>query len=479
MHRTIPRTLRVVTVAALAAAGPLAATGDAAIQVFTSSQPFTVPAGVTSLTVEAVGGRGGNLGGYGARVTGGVAVTPGESLSVVVAGNGEVGLAGSGGGGAVPFGSFAGGGGGASQLSRAGQPLVVAAGGGGAGGDSIPGFPGDGGPAGAAGQPGSTALGVAGGGGGGAGGSAAAGTPGTAGPAPAGCSGGAPGTSDAGPGQGGSGGQSADPFGFGDGGGGGGGLFGGGGGGSGGYCAGDDTGLGGGGGGGGSSLVPAGGTTVVDSTGFPGVTLTWIDPPRGPTIIVPRGAPSVTIAVPSEGATYGQGQVVRASYRCASPTPGARALIRVTSCTGTVASGAAIDTAAPGARTFTVTAIGSNGEQTVRTVGYTVVDRRAPAVSALRLAGRRLDLGVPRAFIGVGFALSESGSMLVRLVKGRARRPARVLRLRGRAGRNSFRLRARVGRRTLRPGSYRLLLVATDAAGNRSRPVTRAFTVVE
>ncbi len=224
--------------------------------------------------------------------------------------------------------------------------------------------------------------------------------------------------------------------------------------------------------------MPAGGTFVVDTVGIPGVTLSWTDPPRSP--IVPRGAPRVTIVTPSDGAVYAQGQVVRASFGCSPFTRLAgRFTIPVASCTGTVADGAAVDTSTPGARTFTVTAVGTNGERTERSVNYRVADRRAPAVSALRLGASRLDLGAPRAWIGVGYSLNEPGRAVVRLFKGRARRAARVLRLRGRAGRNSFRLRATSGRRTLRPGGYRLVLVATDAAGNRSRPLTRRFEVVE
>ncbi len=475
MSHRIARPGRVVVLTALAVAGPLAGSAGAAIEVFrrTGTQTFTVPAGVTSLTVEAVGGRGGSLGGYGARVRGAVSVSPGDALIVQVAGNGTVGLGGSGGGGAVPFGSFAGGGGGASLVSRGGASLVAAAGGGGSGGDSLPGDPGDGGDAGAAGRSGYVGMltVVAGGGGGGAGQTAAAGTPGQAGPSPqGGCVGGAPGASDAGAGQGGTGGLSADPFGFGDGGGGGGGVYGGGGGGSGGYCAADDTGHGGGGGGGGSSLVPVSGSFVLDSTGVPGVTLTWTDPVRR--LVLP--ALSVSISSPRDGASYAQGQVIRASYSCS-----AKIVLTSDSCIGPVPSGSSIDTSTVGTRTFTVVGTRASGERTERTVSYTVVDRAAPAVSALRLGGGRLDLGQPRAFIGVGFSLSEPGRVVVRLFRGRARRPARVLRLGGRAGRNSFRLRARAGRRTLRPGGYRLVLVATDAAGNRSRPLTRSFSVVE
>ena len=56
---------------------------------------FTVPAGVTSIRVHAIGGRGGDntngnrYGGSGADVTADLSVTPGQTLYVYVAGNGS------------------------------------------------------------------------------------------------------------------------------------------------------------------------------------------------------------------------------------------------------------------------------------------------------------------------------------------------------------------------------------------------------
>lgn len=48
----------------------------------------------------------------------------------------------------------------------------------------------------------------------------------------------------------------------------------------------------------------------------------------------------------------------------------------------------------------------------------------------------------------------------------------------GVAGANSFTFTGRVGGKALRPGSYRLVAVAVDAAGNRSIPAARAFSIV-
>jgi|GEM_PF-1132398 len=90
-------------------------------------QTWTVPAGVTSVNVDARGAQGGNVtvscsasGGLGARMSGDIAVTPGEVLSILV---GQQGLS---------NGSDAGGGGGSFVVGTGNVPLVIAGGGGGA-----------------------------------------------------------------------------------------------------------------------------------------------------------------------------------------------------------------------------------------------------------------------------------------------------------------------------------------------------------
>ena len=245
-----------------------------------SEQTFAVPAGVSSVSAAAVGGRGatgvgtdpgssGGAGGFGAQVTGDLAVTGGETLYVEVAGNGAGQTGGfNGGAGSGAAACIGGGGGGASDIrtssssagGSSGSRLLVAAGGGGGGGGTshICGFDtGPGGGGGSAGQPG---TGVAGGGGG-AGTATAGGSSGTAEAGCPGCVAGGQGVLAAG-GAGAGGGMA--------GGGGGGGYFGGGGGGEGGGAIG-----GGGGGGGGSNLVPAGGSAATDTTGTPSVSISY------------------------------------------------------------------------------------------------------------------------------------------------------------------------------------------------------------
>ena len=164
---------------------------------------FTVPAGVTSIQLTVIGGGGGgggadsspgSAGRAGARVSGTLAVTPGQVLTVSVGSGGGGGtsdqgsapggvggtnsLGYSGGSGSAagpaPISGGGGGGGAASAVLVNGSPIVVAAGGGGGGGggNGVPGqgvSPGgtSGGIAGSAGQPKGGDGGGAGGGGGG------------------------------------------------------------------------------------------------------------------------------------------------------------------------------------------------------------------------------------------------------------------------------------------------------------------------
>ena len=130
-----------------------------------STQTFTVPDGVSALTVTLTGGQGGRgggdsqgsptPGGYRGVVTGTIDVTPGQQLTLAVGGGGGTGVSSSGsaaggsaglnplsgydgavGGVAGPAGSSGGGGGsGAATVLRVGSTDLVAAGAGGNGGN--------------------------------------------------------------------------------------------------------------------------------------------------------------------------------------------------------------------------------------------------------------------------------------------------------------------------------------------------------
>jgi hypothetical protein len=358
-----------------------------------SQQTYTVPAGVTMLGVEAVGGSGAPaISGTAMDLGAALPVAPGEVLYVEVGQSATGSAATFGGGGAGGAGDAAGGaGGGASDVrtcsvtatrcrdggTSLASRLIVAGGGGGDGGEEnsahLFGITCGGGPYGGIAQSQGTVM-VAGGtvleGGpdnataGAAGGGGASG--GVGGFTPA-CSGGIGphnfGGDVAGQtgmaGIGGTGGaSSAGPI-PGGGGGGGGGYFGGGGGSSGqvdlpspacgaGGCSASD---GSGGGGGSSFYVSAATGEIFDQnagTQVPSVTMT----------------PLVRVHAPAAGARFAKGQVVRASYSC------------LDTCTGTVPSGSKINTRSIGVHTFEVTDRYESHNPAVYKLRYTVVAKR-------------------------------------------------------------------------------------------------------
>ncbi len=153
----IARVLRVPGVAAPTRAnGPAACTPPSVAFGHTgTAQYFTVPPGVTTLTLHVWGAGGGGAtngpvvrGGGGAFVNGTLPVTPGETLQVTVGKGGSWPgvqgslLSGAGGGGwpaSTTNGFFGGGGGGFSGVRRPTGWLLVVGGGGGAGGYNSPG----------------------------------------------------------------------------------------------------------------------------------------------------------------------------------------------------------------------------------------------------------------------------------------------------------------------------------------------------
>lgn len=197
---------------------------------FTSDTDWTVPNNVHAVTVDLHGGRGGNGGADGGRVTGDLAVTPGETVHVRFPSDGGTGGGDGGAADAEPGGD----GGDSVDIRRGGTSLgdrlAVAAGGGGDGGDDHEGAGGAGGAGGA--DTGEDGGDVSGGASGGDGGTQSAGGTGGGGV-----------DTEGGLGSGGDGDGSV----VGGGGAGGGGLYGGGGG------AGGDVGNSGGGGGAGGS----------------------------------------------------------------------------------------------------------------------------------------------------------------------------------------------------------------------------------
>jgi hypothetical protein len=309
-----------VTPLVAAGFGILVAVAGATTDTFSytgAEQVFTVPAGVTSVLVAAVGGRGGDAtaaftcaGGLGANAAATLSVTPGQVLYVEVGGNGGVspdfstggarGFNGGAIGGTALYNG--GGGGGASDVRTASvtvpgtlaSRVVTAAGGGGAGGGGNQASDCGGGAAGTAGGTGGNGM--------------AGGQPGKADDGGNGGAGNLPGSKGS-AGAGGAGGNSNSATG--SGGGGGGGLYGGGGGGA-------SSSMGGGGGGGSSGFGPGTASAVVsaDTTGVASVAFSYTlpagggNPPPGPpsndfqmsTPIVGRnGTLSIPLDLPGPG----------------------------------------------------------------------------------------------------------------------------------------------------------------------------------
>ncbi len=78
--------------------------------------------------------------------------------------------------------------------------------------------------------------------------------------------------------------------------------------------------------------------------------------------------PQITITSPADGASYTLDSTVLAAYRCSEggiTSP-------IATCKGTVANGQPIDTSSTGTKSFTVTATDKAGNQTTKTVTYTV-----------------------------------------------------------------------------------------------------------
>ena len=78
--------------------------------------------------------------------------------------------------------------------------------------------------------------------------------------------------------------------------------------------------------------------------------------------------PQITITSPADGATYTQGSIALAAYSCSE----GEMTSPIATCKGTVANGRPIDTSSTGIKLFTVTATDKAGNQTTKTINYTV-----------------------------------------------------------------------------------------------------------
>ena len=122
--------------------------------------------------------------------------------------------------------------------------------------------------------------------------------------------------------------------------------------------------------------------------------------------------------------------------------------------------------------------------------GGPAADIKAPLISGFRSS--RSVFAIARAGTPVAarvaqgtrlrYTLSEGARVTMKIQRRLAGRPTRYravgrLKRNGVSGLNRTRFTGRIGRRALRPGRYRVVITATDAAGNRSAPKSARFRI--
>jgi hypothetical protein len=109
--------------------------------------------------------------------------------------------------------------------------------------------------------------------------------------------------------------------------------------------------------------------------------------------------PTAAIAAPVNNATYTQGQVVYSSYSCQEGSGGTG----IASCSGPVASGAALNTSTLGLHSFAVTATSADGDTGTATAMYTVVASKSSPTKPNKFTIHQLT-GHPSGSIDVSLA---------------------------------------------------------------------------
>jgi hypothetical protein len=113
-------------------------------------------------------------------------------------------------------------------------------------------------------------------------------------------------------------------------------------------------------------------------------------------------------------------------------------------------------------------------------------DLLAPIVSSFRTSRTRFTVGRARTATSArvargtrfNYVLSEPAKVVVRITRVGAKRAAGKLTRRAQSGRNTIKFSGRMGSRPLKPGRYRAVITAMDAAGNRSAAKRVRFRVL-
>jgi hypothetical protein len=127
---------------------------------------------------------------------------------------------------------------------------------------------------------------------------------------------------------------------------------------------------------------------------------------------------------------------------------------------------------------------GGGGDAGPGAGGGAGADNLAPAISELRVTPRRIRLGSALARLAatrgrIRFRLSEPARVTLRFTSARTGKRRGVLSLNARAGLNTVRFAGRLTRRrAMPPGTYRLTVVAKDAAGNAAKPKRTRFELL-
>jgi Ca2+-binding RTX toxin-like protein len=158
------------------------------------------------------------------------------------------------------------------------------------------------------------------------------------------------------------------------------------------------------------------------------------------------------------------------TFAFASTKPGSLACALDAAAFGACTAPRTLGPLADGPHTFRVGATDLLGNADLSPAARTfTVDTRRPSLTRVR-AGRRL----------VRLTLSEAATVKVTFARaGKGRRFKRVgaVSARLKAGTRTIRIRGKLARKLRKKGSYRATLVASDAAGNKSKAVKKRFRV--